>query len=166
MADRGSWRAERFCVQPAIVKVWCHGPGTSSGKDPSVGIVILFIVLATTIWVPFDASHLGVQRGRLGGGSLDMGPASWFFCCLLLWIIAFPCYLIARSKYTTAARMGQLSPPAGAGYQVPQQYAATPPPPPVAMPVQFSPDGRWYWGGQSWLPVPPQSPPVSQPVLR
>lgn len=34
------------------------------------------------------------------------------------------------------------------------------PPPPTGMaPKQYSPDGRWYWDGTRWLPVPPLADP-------
>jgi hypothetical protein len=136
-----------------------------------VGLFIFLVVVVTTIWVAVDASNIGMTRGRMGGGSLDMGPASWFFCCLLLWIVAFPCYLIARSKFTTLASSGQLGATANG---LPGAHGWTPPPagaygmmpPPPMMPVQFSADGRWYWAGQSWLPVPSQAPPVGQPLPR
>lgn len=56
------------------------------------------VVIGTSIWVGFDASGLGVRRGVLRGVS-DMSVASWVICCLLLWVIAFPAYLIARPTW-------------------------------------------------------------------
>lgn len=130
-------------------------------------------MLGTTIWVGVDASNLGVRRGRLGGGGLDMSVASWVVCCLLLWIVAFPCYLIARGRYT-AMRHGTGGswqqqpgyPPYGQGYgqgydqAAPMGWAGPPQQPQSVQPqlaqaVQFSPDGRWYWNGQQWLPAQP-----------
>jgi hypothetical protein len=67
-----------------------------------LGIILVLVIIATSIWVAIDSSNLGAGRGALGGGFLDMGPASWFFVCLLLWIIGFPCYLVARSKLVAA----------------------------------------------------------------
>ena len=60
---------------------------------------VSLLVVGTSIWVAFDASRLGARRGVLGGGFSDMGAAGWLFCCLLLWIVAFPVYLAARPKY-------------------------------------------------------------------
>lgn len=65
----------------------------------SVQTVLFLVVIGTSIWVGVDASHLGVRRGRLAGSPLDMGVGSWVVCCLFLWVIAFPCYLVARGKY-------------------------------------------------------------------
>ena len=60
-------------------------------------------VLATAVWVGFDAKNLGVKKGSLGGGMLDMSPLMWFIATLLLWIVGFPAYLATRSKYKVLA---------------------------------------------------------------
>jgi hypothetical protein len=64
--------------------------------------IVLIIIVGTTIWVGVDSSRLGAARGTLGGGSLDMGTASWVLVCLLLWIVGFPCYLAARPRLIAA----------------------------------------------------------------
>ena len=61
--------------------------------------MMLWIYICTTIWVAFDTKKIGVKAGRLGGGLFDMGRWSWVFACLLLWIVAFPAYLVKRSEY-------------------------------------------------------------------
>jgi hypothetical protein len=58
-----------------------------------------FIVVSTSVWVLIDANQLEVKRGRLEGGFLDRGRFGGFFAGLLLWILAFPAYLIKRSEY-------------------------------------------------------------------
>jgi hypothetical protein len=114
--------------------------------------LILLVVIGTTIWVGIDAGNLGMHQGRQGGGFLDMGPAGWVFACLLLWIISFPCYLAARTRYKNTQM------PATA-YGVPLASAPSwgphspPPPPPVT-----SPDGRWWWDGQQWVAMPVAAP--------
>ena len=82
--------------------------------------VVFLAFLASDVWVARDAKRLGAKRGTLGG-FLDMGPVGWFFACLLLWIVAFPCYLATRHKLV-AAKAGR------DGYQ-PQSYPTYPPPP-------------------------------------
>jgi len=37
----------------------------------------------------------------------DMGPFSWFICCLVLWIMAVPAYLAKRGQLTAAAVTGE-----------------------------------------------------------
>ena len=60
--------------------------------------MFLIIVIATSIWVLIDAKTLGVKKGQIQGMG-DMGPWSWFFACLFLWIIGFPFYLAKRPEY-------------------------------------------------------------------
>jgi len=130
----------------------------------SVRWVYLAVVVATTIWVGFDASTLGVKRGRLGGGVVDMSVTSWVICCFFLWIISFPCYLVARSKYQALSR-GGVSYPGRVGLPPQQQsYRAAPTAVPFSAyvppaPPQVSPDGRWWWDGQRWVAM---APPVAQ----
>jgi len=57
--------------------------------------VFWIVLLGTTTWLAVDASELGAHRGLLGGGFFDMGVAEWCFSCLLLWLVAFPAYLIS-----------------------------------------------------------------------
>jgi len=61
-------------------------------------IYIWLLVFVTSIWVFFDAKKIGVKKGQIKGLA-NMGPGGWFFACLLLWVIAFPLYLIKRSEF-------------------------------------------------------------------
>lgn len=61
-------------------------------------LIIGLIVLGTSIWVAVDASSIGVKKGQIKGIA-NMGPAGWFFVCLLLWIVGFPVYLSKRSEF-------------------------------------------------------------------
>jgi len=47
------------------------------------------------------------------------------------------------------------SPPPGQPWSSPQ--------PAPSAPVQYSPDGRWYWDGQQWVPAPSPAPSWSRP---
>jgi len=58
---------------------------------------ILSLVAVTSIWVFVDAKKIGVKKGQVQGLA-DLGPAGWLFACLLLWIVAFPLYLIKRPE--------------------------------------------------------------------
>ncbi len=126
---------------------------------------LYLIVLGSAIWTAVDASRLGARRGGLGGGMLDMGPAGWFFATLLLWIIAFPCYLATRPKLSRRAQglavlqQGNMAfPPTApdtqmpfAGYGNAGQPAPTPYPPApapitvaaVITTVGLVPEPRW-----------------------
>lgn len=73
-------------------------------------LIIAITVLSTSVAVLVDASHIGARRGLLPG-TLDMGPAGWFFACLGLWIVAFPCYLAARPRIIKAQRPAPVARP-------------------------------------------------------
>lgn len=59
---------------------------------------ILILIIGTAIWVYFDAKAIGVKKGQLTGLA-NMGPVSWFFVTLFLWILGLPLYLANRGKY-------------------------------------------------------------------
>ncbi len=83
------------------------------GCLPALGVMVLCLVglvgaaavlgdwasyviwLGSSIWVVVDANSIGVKRGQIRGMG-DMTPWGWFFGCLLLWIVVFPCYIVAR----------------------------------------------------------------------
>jgi hypothetical protein len=133
-------------------------------------LVYWALAFLSCIWVGIDASKLGVRKGGLGGGPIDMSVTSWVICCFFLWIISFPCYLVARSKYQALRRR-----PHGYGVQPSLQQGWSPafvtPEPSGASsthgfsgaasaPPPISPDGQWYWDGLRWMPMAaPSSPP-------
>lgn len=61
-----------------------------------VGLIVLCII-ASSIWVLVDAETHKVPADRHKPYSVSNGSAAWFIGCLLLWIVGFPWYLIARS---------------------------------------------------------------------
>ena len=103
---------------------------------------------AISIAVLVDANHLEVQRGGLGGGFLDMGPAGWFCACILGGLFVLPLYLIKRPRLE--ARHRALRASNGAG-----MYSTNPYQPPVrVVPPGWYPDpagpGYRWWDGNSW----------------
>lgn len=56
------------------------------------------IVIATSLWVYFDARRIGIKKGQIPGIA-NLGPGGWLVVCLLLWIVAFPVYLIKRPQF-------------------------------------------------------------------
>lgn len=103
-------------------------------------LIYFAVIVASTIWVAIDANKLGMRRGGLHGGVLDMGAVSWTICVFFLWIVSFPCYLVARSRYQSMRE-----------FPLNFQGAGLPP----LDPRLISPDGRWWWNGQQWIPMPP-----------
>lgn len=118
------------------------------------------IPLLSAVWVGFDASRLGFKRGRLGGGTLDMGVTSYVLPTLLIWVIGFPCYMVARTRYVerkdryrvATQPLAPLSPHLSAAAAYGADTAAAPYAAQTA-PPQYSPDGQWWWTGQTWVPA-------------
>ncbi|MDR3630218.1 MAG: hypothetical protein P4L42_07770 [Desulfocapsaceae bacterium] len=67
-----------------------------------MGIKILLIIVATSVWVYFDA-RLIRARSQPVRGIFNPGPSRWMLFCLLFWVIGFPLYLIHRKKVKEAA---------------------------------------------------------------
>lgn len=67
-----------------------------------MAVVLWLWILGPCVWVGQDARKLGVRRGMLPGSSFDMGATAWTVCCLFLWFVAFPGYLIVRPRYVAA----------------------------------------------------------------
>lgn len=84
--------------------------------ETAIPVLILLVVIGTSVWVYFDATKIGVrktgEKAQTAKFHVDMGPVGWMACCLLLWIVAFPAYLILRPKLLT--KFQPLRPPAPA----------------------------------------------------
>jgi hypothetical protein len=61
-------------------------------------------IMATSVWVYWDATKIGIKDDSPSGKTESLrikgvGPFGWAFCCLVVWIVAFPLYLIKRPGY-------------------------------------------------------------------
>ena len=67
-----------------------------------IELLSFFVVFGTSLWVFIDSRNIGIKKGTTKG-FFNMGPTGWFFSCLLLWIVAFPAYLVKRREHERAA---------------------------------------------------------------
>ena len=53
------------------------------------------IILLSSIWVGIDSSKIELKKYKSG---ISYGPIVLTILCLALWIVAFPWYLVVRTK--------------------------------------------------------------------
>ena len=60
-------------------------------------VVLLFqiFILLSSIWVGIDSSKIELKKYKSG---ISYGPIVLTILCLALWIVAFPWYLVVRTK--------------------------------------------------------------------
>src|SRR3954468_13040545 len=85
-----------------------------------MGAVVLLVVVGSTIWVGFDA-----QARDFSNNALASGTWQWVLGTLLLWVIVFPIYLVARGRVPL---------------KVPGTPAPSAPSPPSAVALKVCPD--------------------------
>lgn len=58
------------------------------------------VVVVTSAFVYFDAHRIGMKKDlHLPPSIMNNSPVGWFVGCLLLWIVVFPLYFVARSRF-------------------------------------------------------------------
>jgi len=81
----------------ALMWFWISSMNLLQNPSSTLMGITIVTILATSALMAVEASQL-----RMGGkrdGKATTGPAGWFLCGLLLWIVAFPAYLYSRSKF-------------------------------------------------------------------
>jgi hypothetical protein len=72
------------------------GASQSTTPEEMVDYLIpLAVVLTTSVWVAVDAHRKRIPSGK--NQYSDNDPYMYFFCCMALWIIAYPYYLFHRN---------------------------------------------------------------------
>ena len=86
-------------VSAVLMYSWVGSMNLFQSPGSTLNFLSIGTILFTAILGGYEASKLGMQRGKKGNTLLDMGPVAYFFAILLLWIIGFPAYMYHRSKY-------------------------------------------------------------------
>ena len=71
-----------------------------------MGTIFAIFIIASIIWVAYDASKIGVKKDMISG-MFNMGIFGWVVACILVWIIFFPAYIIKRGEYIKAGTRSQ-----------------------------------------------------------
>lgn len=104
--------------------VWVYIEYGKQGVSGVLLTLLQVVVVATSIWVGFDARvkqvPLPKRQPFIGGiGSKraeefddpTLDPVRWFGGCLALWIVIFPLYLAKRNNVVNEAKVVTMSPP-------------------------------------------------------
>lgn len=71
--------------------------------DPGSKLAMLSVItiIVTSILVAIEANSVGAgsETDLNTKGKKREGPVTWFFGCILLWIVAFPAWMARRTKY-------------------------------------------------------------------
>jgi hypothetical protein len=57
--------------------------------------VMILMLLGTAAWAAYDSKGIGLQRYKSG---ISLSPPALFAGIVLMWIVAFPWYLIVRGQ--------------------------------------------------------------------
>lgn len=98
------------------------------------------IVVITAIWAGADAATNRIPSDSRPYGAGN-GALAWFLCCLLLWIVAFPWYLIRRAQVLGQRRRERE-----------REKAASVAAPPLPKPILCSHCGRYFEPGANFCP--------------
>lgn len=69
-----------------------------------LGLLIAVVVTISAIWVYRDATKNGIGKQADGRGFFNLSAGGWATVTLLLWIVAFPCYLVKREDLIWKAK--------------------------------------------------------------
>jgi hypothetical protein len=69
-----------------------------------LGLLVAVVVTVSAVWVYLDATKNGIGKQVDGSGFFNLSAGGWATVTLLLWIIAFPCYLVKREDLIWKAK--------------------------------------------------------------
>ncbi|MDP3275286.1 MAG: hypothetical protein Q8Q09_08845 [Deltaproteobacteria bacterium] len=122
-----------FCSQHGQCSPTVEMSEVKTKRNPLTGLLWL-VVIASSVWVYFDAKKRGVFKGQYPG-FFDLSPSGWAVATFVAWVIAFPAYLAKRSKLGLNANPQGFAPgmmqqgyPQQPGYPQPPQGHPQPPP--------------------------------------
>lgn len=80
---------------------WLSGMPLIHDPGSKLGMISIITVIATAILAAIEANTVGAgsKTDLNTKGKKREGPVTWFFGCLLLWIVAFPAWMARRAKY-------------------------------------------------------------------
>ncbi|MCF7855657.1 MAG: hypothetical protein K9N51_12725 [Candidatus Pacebacteria bacterium] len=80
---------------------WLSGMPLLFDPGSKLAMISIITIIATSILVAIEANTVGAgsKTDLNTKGKKREGPVTWFFGCILLWIVAFPAWMARRTKY-------------------------------------------------------------------
>ena len=80
---------------------WLNGMPMIYDPGSKLAMISVITVIATSILVAIEANSVGAgsETDLNEEGKKREGAVTWFFACIILWIIMFPVWMVRRSKY-------------------------------------------------------------------
>jgi hypothetical protein len=69
-----------------------------------LGVILTVLMVVTSLWVYLDATTNKIGRISGARGMFNLSAGGWAAATFLLWVVAFPAYLLKRRALVEAAR--------------------------------------------------------------
>lgn len=87
-----------YLIAIACLIMWCYLSIQIHLSNDGTAQLVWLVVTATSVWVAYDAHNNQIPViAKRPYQPVSNGWMRWLLSCLLLWIIAFPMYLVRRS---------------------------------------------------------------------
>jgi hypothetical protein len=86
-------------VAASLTWFWIGNMSLSDGPVAKLGGMTALTVVLTAALAAFEAGELGFGRDKTRPALERVSPIGWFFSITLIWILDYPRYLYARSRY-------------------------------------------------------------------
>jgi hypothetical protein len=94
-ADGSMMRILQAILITLAIIVCCVMTDIHTGYNPKATMVII-----TSVWVAYDSVQIQLRTYKSG---ISYGPVVLFATCVILWLVAFPWYLVVRQKIKSGA---------------------------------------------------------------
>lgn len=93
-------------VAAILTWFWVGNMRLMDGPGAKLGGLTALTVLLTAALAAFEADELGFGKDKARPRLERVSPLGWFFSMTLLWVLDYPRYLYARSRYGVRNLLG------------------------------------------------------------
>lgn len=100
-ADYGNALLAIPVVATLLIWFWVSGMNLLQSPGSTLTLIAVATLFGTATVAAMEASKNGMQRDKEKG---THKPVTWFFLIVLIWIVAYPAYLLKRKHYGLKSR--------------------------------------------------------------